>query len=129
MKIPFKTLIEPRKWLLSVNVLVYQFVLELCMSSVEPIMFAGTKVLSLRQLDELNNLPKGSSFRCFKICEKNLVEGKDFYYLSADNHAEFIEQLRMAEQIYVSTRHLLLLTRSGYQCLRERFRAEHVRKP
>lgn len=92
------------------------------MTSVEPIMFADTEVLSLRQLDELNNLPKGSSFRCFKVCKELLVEGEDYYYLPADSHADFIEQLRKTGQIYISTRHLLLLTRSGYRCLRERFR-------
>lgn len=83
-------------------------------------MFAGTETLSLRQLDELNKLPKGTSFRWFKACDAELVEGKDYYYLRADSHAELIERLREAGQIYASTRHLLLLTRNGYQQMRAR---------
>ena len=83
-------------------------------------MFAGTETLSLRQLDELNKLPKGTSFRWFKACDGELLEGRDYYYLPADNHAELIERLRKAEQIYASTRHLLLLTRNGYHHMRAR---------
>lgn len=90
------------------------------MSSVDPILFSGTETLSLRQLDELNNVPKGTSFRWFKACDAELVEGKDYYYLPADSHAELIERLREAGQIYASTRHLLLLTRNGYQHMRAR---------
>lgn len=90
------------------------------MPPVNPIIFAGTETLSLRQLDELNNLPKGTSFRWFKACDAELVEGRDYYYLPADSHAELIEQLRVAGQIYTSTRHLLLLTRNGYQHIRAR---------
>ena len=95
-------------------------VLESRMRSVDPIIFAGTETLSLRQLDELNNVPKGTSFRWFKACDTELVEGKDYYYLPADSHAELIEQLREAGQIYASTRHLLLLTRNGYQHIHAR---------
>ncbi len=90
------------------------------MASVEPIHFAGVDTLSLRQLDELNGLPKGSSFRWFKACEGELVEGLDYFHLPADGHQAFIDQLRSAGQIYASTRHLLLLTRRGYEHLRAR---------
>ena len=90
------------------------------MSSVRPILFAGVEVLSLRQLDELNKQPKGSTFRWFKACGSELVEGRDYHYLAADEHAELIEQLKQAGQIYASTRHLVLLTRSGYQRMRAR---------
>ena len=92
------------------------------MSSVKPIRFAGAETLSLRQLDELNNQPKGSSFRWFKACEGELVEGRDYHYLSADDYAELIEQLKRAGQIYSSTRHLVLLTHSGYNLMRTRSR-------
>lgn len=90
------------------------------MISVEPILHAGVETLSLRQLDELNNLPKGSSFRRFKLCAAELTEGRDYHYLPADEHADFIGQLRQRGQIYATTRHLLLLTRSGYDHLRTR---------
>lgn len=89
------------------------------MSRVTPIPFAGVDTLSLRQLDELNKLPKGSSFRWFKACTE-LVEGRDYYYLPAEEYAGLIEQLKQADQIYASTRHLLLLTHSGYQQMRSR---------
>ena len=94
--------------------------LKIRMASVDPIRFAGTETLSLRQLDELNGLPKGSSFRWFKACEAELVEGRDYFHLPAGEHQAFIDRLRSAGQIYASTRHLLLLTRSGYQYLRTR---------
>ncbi|MFA5678560.1 MAG: hypothetical protein WC953_09170 [Pseudomonas sp.] len=90
------------------------------MPHIEPILFSGDETLSLRQLDELNKLPKGSSFRWFKSCADIMIEGRDFYYLPADDHAEFIEQLKRAGQIYASSRHAVLLTRSGYQQMRAR---------
>ena len=91
------------------------------MSCVVPIPFAGVDTLSLRQLDELNNLPKGSSFRWFKACT-GLVEGRDYHYLPAEQYGGLIEQLKQANQVYASTRHLLLLTHSGYQHMRSRSR-------
>lgn len=87
------------------------------MSRVAPIPFAGVDTLSFRQLDELNRLPKGSSFRWFKACQE-LVEGQDYHYLPAEQYAGFIEELKQAGLIYPSTRHLVLLTRSGYQQMR-----------
>lgn len=85
------------------------------MPAIEPILFAGVETLSLRQLDELNQLPKGNAFRWFKSCEAELVEGDDYHYLPAEEHAAFIDQLKRGGQIYATTCHLLLLTRSGYQ--------------
>lgn len=88
------------------------------MSSAVPIPFAGEDTLSLRQLDELNALPKGSTFRQFKACEAELVEGRDYHYLAADEHAPFIEVLKQAGQVYATSRHLVLLTRRGYEYIR-----------
>ncbi|SER72492.1 hypothetical protein [Halopseudomonas bauzanensis] len=90
------------------------------MSTVDPITFAGTETLSLRQLDELNGLPKGTNFRWFKVCEADLVERVDYFLLPADEHQELIDRLKADGRIYPSTRHLLLLTRRGYQQLRQR---------
>lgn len=90
------------------------------MSAVEPITFAGTETLSLRQLDELNGLPKGTNFRWFKLCEVDLVEGTDYFLLPAEDYCELIDELKAEGRIYPSTRHLLLLTRWGYQQLRQR---------
>ena len=86
--------------------------------AIVPIIHEGIETLSLRQLDELNNMPKGSCFRWFKQCEHTLIEGQDYFYLSADMHAELIDQLKCAGQVYGSSRHLLLLTRQGYQRMR-----------
>lgn len=93
------------------------------MSAVEPISYSGDQTLSLRQLDELNGLPKGTSFRWFKACEAALVEGRDYHYLSSGEHAALIDELRRSGRIYPSTRHLLLLTRSGYEYMRSRSQA------
>ncbi|GGI95621.1 hypothetical protein [Halopseudomonas pertucinogena] len=90
------------------------------MSAVEPIFHSGDETLSLRQLDELNGLPKGSSFRWFKACEAELEEGRDYHYLPADEHAALIDELRRSGRIYPATRHLVLLTRSGYEYMRSR---------
>lgn len=90
------------------------------MNSIDPIHFAGSDTFSLRQLDELNGLSKGTSFRWFKACEAELSEGVDYFYLPAYEHSELIDSLRASGQIYPSTRHLLLLTRSGYECMRAR---------
>ncbi|SDS35537.1 ORF6N domain-containing protein [Halopseudomonas litoralis] len=86
----------------------------------DPIHFAGSDTLSLRQLDELNGLSKGTSFRWFKACEAELSEGVDYFYLPADEFPELIDSLKASGQIYASTRHLLLLTRRGYECMRAR---------
>lgn len=90
------------------------------MSAVTPILFAGVETLSLRQLDELNGAPKGTTFRWFKRCAPELVEGSDYFWLDADAHGELIDRLRASGSIYLSTRHLLLLTRQGYQQLQQR---------
>ena len=54
----------------------------------QPIVHANTETLSLRQLDELNALPKGTSFRLFRRCEQQLEEGRDFFYLPADERSQ-----------------------------------------
>ncbi|MEL0169454.1 MAG: hypothetical protein VW877_15130 [Pseudomonadaceae bacterium] len=79
-----------------------------------PIRFADADTLSLRQLDELNTVPKGTSFRVFRRCEAQLQEGKDFFYLPADEHKALIDSLKAAGQIYATTVNLVLLTREGY---------------
>lgn len=90
------------------------------MTPIVPIRFAGADTFSLRQLDELNGLSKGTSFRWFKACEAELEEGMDYFHLLADEHATLIDDLKTSGRIYRSTRHLLLLTRSAYECMRAR---------
>lgn len=78
----------------------------------------GVACLSFRQLDELNGLPKGSSFRVFKRLRPRLIEGRDYFYLDAAEQARRIEALRQAELIYRSSTHVVLLARSGYERMR-----------
>ena len=80
----------------------------------QPIVHANTETLSLRQLDELNALPKGTSFRLFRRCEQQLEEGRDFFCLPADEHKALINDLKASGQIYATTVNLVLLTRTGY---------------
>ena len=84
----------------------------------QPIHYADTDTLSLRQLDELNHAPKGTAFRVFRRCEAQLEEGKDFFYLAADVHKALIDSLKVSGQIYATTVNLVLLTQSGIGELR-----------
>lgn len=81
---------------------------------ISTISFAGVETLSLRQLDELNRVPKGTSFRAFKTRQADLVEGVDYHYLDAAQHASLIEQLKRDQLVYGSSRNLVLVTRAGY---------------
>lgn len=83
----------------------------------EPIDYNGTPTLSFRQVDTMNGFTKGTTFRLFKRAGNALQEGRDFFYLPAPEHGEWIETLRAAGTIYPSSRHLVLLTREGYKRL------------
>jgi hypothetical protein len=84
-----------------------------------PIHFGGRETLSLRQLDELNQVPKGTTFRRFKACRPGLVEGLDFFRLDAGEHAALLASLRAQGLVYPASVHVVLLTESGYRRLRE----------
>lgn len=83
------------------------------------IRFRGQDTLSLRQLDERNQVPKGTTFRRFKACRAGLVEGRDFFRLDAGEHSALLASLREAGLIYPSSVHVVLLTESGYRRLTE----------
>jgi hypothetical protein len=83
------------------------------------IRFCGQNTLSLRQVDELNQVPKGTTFRRFKAHRAGLVEGRDFFRLDAGEHSTLLAALREAGLIYPSSVHLVLLTESGYRRLTE----------
>ena len=85
--------------------------------AIEPIDYDGVETLSFRQIDSMNGVPKGTAFRFFKRVRGELTEGRDYYYLPLDSHGAFIQSLRETEQIYHSTTHLVLITRSGYERL------------
>lgn len=88
------------------------------MPPIQPIIFsyqqADVATLSFRQLDELNGLDKGSSFKVFKAYQAQLQEGTDYFYLSAFSHGDWIETLKAAGLIYASSVHLVLVTQRGY---------------
>lgn len=85
--------------------------------TISPITFAGVETLSLRQLDELNRVPKGTSFRVFKANQAQLVEGVDYFYLDAGQQGALIDQLKLEQRVYLGSRHVLLVTRAGYKRL------------
>ncbi len=83
----------------------------------EFIQFQGKNTLSLRQLDALNCVMKGTSFRRFRAREQALTEGEDYFLLDAGEHAGLLESLRARGLIYPSTVNCLLITESGYRKL------------
>lgn len=98
---------------------VYAYFQQVIFNTMQLIRFADTDTLSLRQVDELNNVPKGTSFRVFRRCEAQLEEGRDFFYLAADEHKVLIDSLKASGQIYATTVNLVLLTRVGYQRMQQ----------
>lgn len=83
----------------------------------DPIDYNGTATLSFRQIDELNGVSKGTTFRLFKRAGNALQQDRDFFYLPASMYGDWIETLRSEGRIYPSSRHLVLLTREGYERL------------
>jgi hypothetical protein len=58
---------------------------------VEFIQFQGKNTLSLRQLDELNGVVKGTTFRRFRVLETELVDGRDYFLLDGQEHAALLD--------------------------------------
>jgi len=90
------------------------------MPSTDPILYDGIETLSFRQIDQLNQLPKGTGFRLFKSGREELVEGCDYFYLPASLHSKQIETLKKTGKIYATTVNLVLFSRAGYDKLRQR---------
>lgn len=90
----------------------------------EPILYHDVPVLSLRQVDMWNGLPKGTAFRMFRAREAELEQGRDFFLIRRGEEAERVEQWRTDGLIYPATVHVVLL---GARAV-ERMRAEwHAR--
>lgn len=87
------------------------------MLTTQPIVFAECETLSFRQIDQLNGLSKGATFRIFKRYRQELLEDHDYFYLPATSHEALIQSLKASEQVYRSTNNLVLFTRSGYSKL------------
>ncbi|MDN3516133.1 ORF6N domain-containing protein [Aquisalimonas lutea] len=80
--------------------------------------YQGHNTLSFRQLDELNGLAKGTTFRLFKRCV-DLEEGVDFFYLPAEEHADAIAAWREQGLIYPASVNVVLVTEAGYRKLQQ----------
>lgn len=83
--------------------------------TVEPFRYRNREVMTFRQLDRLNDVPKGTSFRAFKRARPYLEEGEDFFCLAADAHMELAETLRRAGILYPASVQVVLVTRRGYE--------------
>ncbi|MEX0730433.1 MAG: ORF6N domain-containing protein [Aquisalimonadaceae bacterium] len=81
--------------------------------------FDGHATLTFRQLDALNDAPKGTSFRRFRAMVEQLREGRDYFHLSADEHAELIASLQRDQLAYPGTPHVVLITEAGYRRMRQ----------
>lgn len=86
--------------------------------TVTPFQHDGHPVLTLRQLDRLNNVPKGTAFRAFKRARATLVEGRDFFVLDPERDAGRIAELKAAGLAYDSSHRVVLLTAAAYEVMR-----------
>lgn len=81
----------------------------------EPFQYDGREVMTFRQLDQLNNVPKGTSFRVFKRARLYLEEGEDFFCLAANEHVKLAEALWESGALYPASVNMVLITRRGYE--------------
>ena len=82
----------------------------------EFIPYRGCNTLSLRQIDTLNGVPKGTTFRAFKHCAA-LREDEDFFLVTAEESPETVSAWREAGLIYPASVSVVLLTEDGYRKL------------
>lgn len=96
-----------------------------------PLTYQGHAVLTLRQIDRLNQVAKGTAFRAFKRVEAQLSEGEDFFVfeLNAGNATDVAglgpaampeglwEALQSADALYPSSQVVILLTQKAYSQL------------
>ncbi|RFA31191.1 hypothetical protein CAI21_00625 [Alkalilimnicola ehrlichii] len=85
----------------------------------EPFVYRGCEVMSFKQLDLLNEAPKGSAFRAFKRRLPELIEDEHYFYLDPVRDADALGRLRERGLLYLGSPHAVLITRSGYRLLRE----------
>ncbi|MCO6441143.1 MAG: ORF6N domain-containing protein [Nitrococcus mobilis] len=86
---------------------------------VQPFHYGGREVMTLRQLDQLNGVPKGTSFRAFKRVRPYLEEGMDFFCLTAHEHSKLSEALRQSGALYRTSVSMVLVTRRGYERMQQ----------
>lgn len=74
---------------------------------------------SLKEIDQAREARKGTAFLAFKQLKESFDEGRDFYYLSAQQDGREIEQLRSTGRIYETTVNAILLTDDGYRSVQD----------
>lgn len=90
--------------------------------SVELFRYRGREVLTFRQIDRLNEAPKGTTFRAFKRSLLDLEEGEDFFFLAANEHSGLLQALRRSGVTYPASVNLVLVTRRGYERMQRHLR-------
>lgn len=78
-------------------------------------MSTNTKWYTVREIDELLDLPKGSAFRRFKKIEAFLEEGEDFLVLHHEKDRVAIEPLRAEDRIYEASINIVLISAETYE--------------
>lgn len=74
-------------------------------------------MLSLRELDQHNQVTKGTSFRAFKRVEPQLTEGVDFVLV--DPNSRKGQALLAASKAYPSSRVIILVTEKTYAAMQQ----------
>ena len=78
-------------------------------------MSTDSRWYTVREIDELLDLPKGSAFRRFKKIESFLEEGEDFLVLHHEHDRAAIEPLRAADRIYEASINVVLIDKETYE--------------
>jgi len=75
------------------------------------------KSWSLKEIDTAREQPKGTAFLAFKQLKHSFDEGRDFFYLGADQDGHEIEKLRTSGRVYATTVNAILLSESGHAAI------------
>lgn len=85
----------------------------------QPFQYCDWEVMTLRQLDQLNGVPKGTSFRAFKRVRACLEEGLDYFCLATHEHSKLSETLYQSGALYLASVKIVLITRRGYERMQQ----------
>jgi len=82
--------------------------------TVTPFFYRGCDVLTLRQIDRMNDTVKGTAFRVFKRVRDDLVEGQDYFVLDAHGDEPILAALHAGDAVYASSQVIVLLAQTAY---------------
>ena len=77
------------------------------------------KTWSLKEIDEVRGVVRGTAFKAFKQLRDGFDEGRDYFYLVAEQDSREIETLRLRGRLYDGSINAILLTEPGYQAVME----------